>query len=114
MEEQSLLARWNARDRSSDGCDSTVTLILTVNAIGIDDVEDVEVSVNLYPNPTRGMVNIATEEEVLKVEVYDINGRKVASVNNTDRVDLSGMATGTYTMRVQTGRGTTVRRVILK
>ncbi len=95
------------------GCDSTVTLHLTINN-GIDDVEEAELNVSIYPNPTHGLVNIEANGNVSKVEVYDINGRKVAIYDNTTIIDLSNMASGTYTMRIHTQLGTTIKRVILK
>lgn len=77
---------------------------------GIKNVEEVTVSV--YPNPTRGIVNVAAEGLQL-IEVMDIAGRVVA-MSTTERVDLTGRAAGVYTARIVTERGTAVRRIALK
>ena len=69
--------------------------------------------VNVYPNPTTDWVKIEADD-VIKVEVYDLYGRKVAIYKNTNRIDLHDLATGTYTLRIEMSRGTAVRRVILK
>jgi UDP-3-O-[3-hydroxymyristoyl] glucosamine N-acyltransferase len=97
---------------TEQGCDSVVTLILTINPLGIEG-EGMDVSVSIYPNPTRGMVNIEADG-IEKVEVYDLNGRKLESYDATNRINLQGMAAGTYMLRVYTTRGTVVKRVILK
>ena len=94
-----------------DGCDSTVTLILTVTT-GIDDVNS-EITLNVYPNPTTSWITIDADD-ILKVEVYDLYGRKLATHQNTDRINLQGLASGTYTLRVQTLHGTAIQRVLLK
>ena len=97
---------------TAQGCDSVVTLVLTINPLGIEG-EGMEVSVSIYPNPTRGMVNIEADG-IEKVEVYDLNGRKLESYDATNRINLQDMAAGTYMLRVYTTRGTVVKRVILK
>ena len=92
---------------TTEGCDSTVTLLLTITQ-GIDDI--VEVSVNLFPNPTTGKVSIHADG-LLKTEVYDAIGRRVMTATGT-MVDLSNMAAGSYTLRIVTTGGTTMRRVL--
>ena len=97
---------------TTQGCDSIVTLILTINPVGIES-EGMEISVSIYPNPTRGVVNIETDG-IEKVEVYDLNGHKLQSYDATNRINLKGLAVGTYMLRIYTTRGTVVKRVILK
>lgn len=96
---------------TAEGCDSTVTLVLTINVTGIDGVETV--TVNAYPNPTTGSITIDADD-VQKVEVYDLYGRRAATFDNTNRIDLRGLAAGTYTLRVTLQRGTALQRVILR
>ena len=90
------------------GCDSVITLHLTVTN-GIDDIEAAELS--LYPNPTTGKVTF-TAEDVVKVEVLDLYGRKVATFENTNVIDLSNLSAGAYTLRVTLPEGTAVRKVV--
>ena len=92
-----------------EGCDSTVTLVLTIEAVGIDDVATV--NVYLYPNPTRDYVTIVADE-VISVEVFDVVGRKVATYANTNRIDLSALEFGNYTLRIRHAHGTSLRRVV--
>ncbi len=57
----------------------------------------------LMPNPTTGDVNvIGTDAEVIEVLVMDMNGRKMATFDNTDQFNVSNLASGIYIVRVRT------------
>ncbi len=66
---------------------------------GIDEVEEANVNLELYPNPATDLITIKADGETIDhLEVYDLNGRRVriSAVNNTtvtlQRGDLeSGM-----------------------
>jgi hypothetical protein len=51
-------------------------------------------------------------ENVLRIEVYDRLGRRVAVFDNTNSIDISSLAAGSYTLRISFAQGKTVRRVI--
>ncbi|MCQ2282085.1 MAG: T9SS type A sorting domain-containing protein [Bacteroidales bacterium] len=69
-------------------------------------------NVIVYPNPTDGIINIQSSEEIIRIEAYDNTGRLVSSVDNMTGIDLSNQATGAYTIRVIMENSTEVRRVI--
>lgn len=70
-------------------------------------------NINIYPNPTYGIVNIDAED-VVKVDVMDLNGRKVATFENSNSFDLSNLSAGTYMLRIETANGTAVKRIVKK
>ena len=90
------------------GCDSTVHLTL-VRTEGIDD--NILTFVKVYPNPTSGRAQINVEQ-VQMVEVLDLVGRRVALFENTNTIDLSNLAAGTYTLRISMPEGTTLRKIV--
>ncbi|MBQ6096720.1 MAG: T9SS type A sorting domain-containing protein, partial [Bacteroidales bacterium] len=96
------------------GCDSTVTLILTINSAGIPFVESDNSGIRVYPNPTSGQLSVDADDEVSRVEVYDLTGRKVKLFDRTTVVDLDGLPSGSYTLRIHLRHGTALRRVILR
>ena len=69
------------------------------------DLENIEV----YPNPTKDYVNVqCTMNNVQSVEVIDVYGKVVNSLNVTDnqtRINVSGLAAGMYFVRVTTENG---------
>ena len=69
-------------------------------------------SLTLYPNPTTGILTVETDEEVVRVDVFDYTGRCVASFDRQTTVDLGRLATGLYTLRVTLPERIEVRRVV--
>ncbi len=56
-----------------------------------------------YPNPTNGILNLKSVDNIENVSLYNLLGQLVVnnSVNaTTSQVDISGLSTGTYLMRV--------------
>ena len=96
-----------------NGCDSTVYLHVSVMAVQAINVADNLENITVYPNPTRGQSTV-TADDVRTIEVFDIVGHLVAKFENTNRIDISDVAEGTYTLRITTANGTTVRRLIKK
>ena len=95
---------------TADGCDSVITLILTLepDSVGIGNVESSFIKV--YPNPTAGIVRFS--DEVTEVLVFDASGRMVARQRQTSAVDLSTMPAGTYLLQLQLSTGSTSCRVV--
>ncbi|MBO4588489.1 MAG: T9SS type A sorting domain-containing protein [Bacteroidales bacterium] len=91
------------------GCDSTEVLHLIVN-LSIDD-KDGMIDVKVYPNPTQGIVNL-DGVEIRRIAVLDQVGRTVATFDNTNRIDISDLPAGIYTLYLQTSAGDTTRRVV--
>ena len=66
-----------------------------------------EKSVNVYPNPTKGIINIETKEALL-VSVYDLLGRKVleSKIDETSNlVNLTNLSSGTYLINTRNELG---------
>lgn len=69
---------------------------------GMSSVQDYgKMCVSVYPNPTTAFVTV-NDVEATDVEIYDINGKKVASqsMQNTNMVSLQGLSTGSYFLRL--------------
>ena len=86
----------------------------TTEPVGIEDHEMNNVVV--YPNPTKGMVQIQNAEfRIQNVEVYDAYGKMLNVVNvngNAAAIDMSDYAEGIYFLKVKTDNGTVTKRII--
>ena len=75
------------------------------------DVEDYltfENQVNVYPNPTSGSIVVSSLQTILSVNVYDMTGRLIKSVEpNNERceLNLSDCHSGMYYLYAQTNDG---------
>jgi hypothetical protein len=74
----------------------------TTDMTGMTGVQDYgKMSIPVYPNPTTAFVTV-NDVEATDVEIYDINGKKVASqsMQNTNMVSLQSMSAGSYFLRL--------------
>lgn len=83
---------------------------VTVNGgAGICNVETA--IVNVYPNPTTGILNI-NAENVESVEVMDINGRTIMTQSCNNAINMADLDNGVYFVRVITANGIATQKVV--
>lgn len=70
-----------------------------------------DANVDIYPNPTTGIVNIEAEG-LNKVVVYDVTGRMMMSVANESTIDISNLEAGVYFFSVETENGSAMRKLV--
>lgn len=78
-------------------------------------------AIEVYPNPSRGIVTInykATQGKAVNVRVSDILGNELKVVTlkpnaSVGQIDLSEYHNGIYLIKVQSGASQTVKRIIL-
>jgi len=79
-------------------------------------VNEHEINVSVYPNPTTGQFRIQNSEfRIQSVEVYDVFGKLISSteVNDNDvTIDVSNYTNGVYFTRIHTDNGTVTKKVV--
>ncbi len=100
------------------GCDSIITLQLSVNSQqGIVETP-AEFQLRVYPNPTTSRVTIEATEAISHVELYDNEGRRLQDYNTRQNdnitIDVSHYPTGAYYLRVHTADNVTIQKLIKK
>ena len=91
-----------------NGCDSTITLNLTVNSSLSDVAELTEIT--FYPNPTSGILTFSKEIE--KIEVIDNIGKIVVRFFDTNEINIETLPSGAYYLRMTIEDKTIMRKVI--
>jgi hypothetical protein len=84
---------------NAQGCDSTITLILTMEYTGL--FEGKLSSLNVYPNPTNGELFIVVPTALIgqTASLTDVSGKKIAAIHLSDALSnlhLNGLSNGTY------------------
>jgi Leucine-rich repeat (LRR) protein len=91
----------------------TNTASTTVNALGINEVENT--SLFISPNPTKNNVNISSKGIITSLQLFDVQGRLIETdLKNDENVtfDLSDKNSGIYFLKVYTENGVKVEKVI--
>ena len=89
-------------------------LTATAQGVGIDDYT-LENTVTVYPNPTRGNVQVQSSDMMESLEIYDMYGKLLNTMKvsgNVANLNLTVYAKGTYFVRVTTDRGIVTKRVV--
>lgn len=76
-----------------------------------------DASVTVYPNPSGGAVTIAAQSIIKNIEVYDLQGRLLQSspINTTQTIlDMSLRAEGIYFVKINTGDGVKIEKMVKK
>ncbi len=84
-------------------------------SLGIDD--DELIGFTLYPNPVKDMLTIDLVEihEQVKLEIFDVLGKKVFIKNLTDmsnQISVIGLPSGIYMLRISTDSASRTERII--
>ncbi len=72
---------------------------------------------SVFPNPAKDFVNVSsTSSSINSIEISDLNGRVVKTVNAIDaanaQVNVADLSTGVYMMKIVSDKGTTTKKVI--
>lgn len=90
----------------SNGCTGTDQITVTIWPTGVGEIG--QGSIQLYPNPTQGQVDVVSNSVFkgdVQIELFDVRGQRV-SVNSvqinerTLRLNMESLAKGTYHLRL--------------
>ncbi|XOV68323.1 MAG: S8 family serine peptidase [Fluviicola sp.] len=87
---------------NDDGCfalSSPYQVSLSLAEIGIQKFK-------VYPNPTSESIQIQSDEEILDVQCYDLNGRTIELNLSGNKIDVTNMQSGSYILQITTVAGT--------
>ena len=69
-------------------------------------------NLSVYPNPTKSMLFIDGNEDIISIELFSISGRSLMQVINTNQLDISSFSTGVYFLKVNDGTSSVVKKII--
>jgi len=100
----------------ANGCSkfSEVTNIITIDDIGFGELD--AFAVNVYPNPSNGLVYVQVELGVDFIQLVNANGQTLynaAGVNaGTNEIDLTNFESGVYILQIVRGDQIVSKRII--
>ncbi len=82
------------------------------NTLSALDFNQNKPDVAVYPNPVQNVLNIKIDQAIKSVEIYNMQGQKV-KVSNVSQIDLSGLHSGMYLVRIEDeNNGVATKRII--
>ena len=121
----SLFVRWimtsneaiNGQSVLPTGISAIDDIIITgINSTGIESIIFKD-NIAIYPNPTSDVIIIESTDEMQTIDIFDIRGRRVYSVNIDDSriaIDISDFNNGIYVVNViyRNSSKVTTRKII--
>ncbi|CAN1546274.1 Secretion system C-terminal sorting domain [Flavobacteriaceae bacterium] len=86
------------------------------NTLSIQDVNS-ENQLYISPNPTSDYITIMSKNNLVKIEIYDLEGRLIQSINEvfeTCNVDLTEYSNGIYIFKIDVNGISTIKKIIKK
>lgn len=71
-------------------------------------------SINIYPNPTTGQINIQTNQsnQGISVSIFTLLGKKVMTTTNQTELDINALSTGTYIIKFEVDGQVEIQKLI--
>ena len=90
--------------------------------MSVDNVKSAEEAVSVYPNPSNGLVSVDLQGALAQnasIEVYNAMGQLILVKNYSEasgkfEIDLSGNASGVYTIKLTADGQTVTKRIVLQ
>jgi len=82
----------------------------TCPTASINDQNQLDISI--YPNPTNDKLFIQGLSDATEVSIYNVLGKEVLSVKNTNNINVKALPSGVYVIRISDGVGQTNRKFI--
>ena len=95
--------------------DTSACVNMTIDISGINETK-FNSSIQMFPNPTNGLIIIQFEGTEATLFVTDLTGKLVeeTKINPNDTVDLSNLNTGTYLVSIESNGEISTQRLIIK
>lgn len=71
-------------------------------------------SLVVYPNPVTDYLHIKSKDQVNKIEIYEIGGRKITADWDGDKVNVTNLNPGSYIINMETKEGKTTEKFLKK
>jgi len=85
---------------------------------GINDKGNVEINVNIYPNPAKGFIFIENKgnHQFTELAIYNIAGRLVKNLNDvtSNKIDISELNSGMYYIKMKVSGGEKVHKLVIQ
>lgn len=92
----------------------TNTYTTTVqNVLSTSEISNDKTELSIYPNPVKDVLNIQSKNQIVKAEIYDVNGRILVSTSlKGNSINVSELSKRNYIIKLFSKDKTTVHKFI--
>src|SRR5690606_12119402 len=99
------------------GTEIKIITIEQFGTVGIEKTNNINSSLNIYPNPSDGKVLIDFKDadiSIQKIAIYDMVGKLIEERKFEDKILNLNYASGVYMLNVLTNKGIATQKLIIK
>jgi len=104
------ISKYNIESDNWDEIDSRFLKYTKTPSLSTNSVEPN--SFSIYPNPTNNTLFISGNETPIAVAIYNVLGKEVLSIKNTNNINVQPLPSGVYVIRISDGVGQTNKKFI--
>ncbi|UPT68385.1 MAG: T9SS type A sorting domain-containing protein [Sphingobacteriales bacterium JAD_PAG50586_3] len=87
------------------------------NTVGVGE-NNQTLTATVYPNPATNVVNVRMSDDIKNITVFNMSGQLVLDITpengiKTTKFDTNGLGAGLYLVRIETAKGTAIRKVTI-
>ena len=71
-------------------------------------------TIKIYPNPFKEVMNVQSKEQIKKIELYNLIGQKIISINNQNSISTNQLKSGIYLINITDSKGNTLIEKVVK
>ncbi len=73
-------------------------------------------AIKIYPNPVKDtlMIELPQKVQSYSVEINDMTGNRVMNIANSNKLDISALTNGVYTVTIKTDKGDITKKIIVE
>ena len=83
------------------------------STLSISDL-NLDTSLLIYPNPATDIINISSTKPITKIKVFDMSGKQILKVLNTNKINITSLKPGLYLLRISSNNSQTVKKISIK
>ncbi|MCU7614401.1 T9SS type A sorting domain-containing protein [Chryseobacterium sp. GMJ5] len=84
------------------------------SSLGTNDLSVTAKSTSVYPNPTKGEINIKSDSKIKSTTVFDLSGKKLLQTSSDKVINIGAFVKGTYLVKVDFADGSTKTEKVIK
>lgn len=98
----------------ASGCISSTDVEIELDYVDLTSTDNLvqDESLMVYPNPSSGMVNINSDKNIIKYDLYSTSGQLIKSENlNSKTLNISNLSAGIYQVVIHFENGIVTKRL---
>ncbi len=93
------------------GQNGSLEIVYEEETNNVQNLQNIQILVS--PNPTNGIINVKTQEQIEKITILNITGKIILETTNTE-INLSKQKTGTYFIKIETENGILTEKIVVE